>query len=255
VAPPVTTSHSTRSAFRRPRRWRSGCIILQGSSPAAILPGFHQPRPAVQADGAALGLTAHADPGLDDWDLGRWRGRSLETVTADQAGDVGTWLADPDAVPRGVESLNALIIGADSLLAQLEEAADGLAPQCRRPWPVTVTHPAVIRADRERAAGKCDLLLADRLAPLTATTPIGHHGRWNLRATGQPPDSSPCSAGNEPPHRADFLTPRRSWKGRRPARRVYGATPASASQLATAAEMRPPCNEILAPRPTRPGRC
>jgi broad specificity phosphatase PhoE len=131
---------------------------------------------------AALGLNAHPDAVLDDWDLGRWRGRSVETVTADQPDEVGRWLTDPDAIPHSGESLSALIIRADGLPARIEAAEDGIT--------VTITHPAVIRAAIVSAvqAGARSFWRID-VAPLTATTLIGHDGRWNLRATGQPLDS------------------------------------------------------------------
>jgi broad specificity phosphatase PhoE len=131
---------------------------------------------------AALGLTADPEPALDDWDLGRWRGRGLETLTSEQPDEVGRWLTDPDAVSHGGESLNALIIRADRLLAQLQDASAGIT--------VMITHPAVIRAVIVSAldAGASSFWRID-IPPLTATTLIGHDGRWNLRATGQPLDS------------------------------------------------------------------
>lgn len=50
----------------------------------------------------ALGLvTAVVEPALSDWDLGRWRGRTLDAVTAEEPHAVRTWLTDAVVAPHG----------------------------------------------------------------------------------------------------------------------------------------------------------
>ena len=57
----------------------------------------------------ALGLTPLAQPALIDWDMGRWRGRTLSDVTVGEPQAVSVWLADPRSAPHGGESLLAFI--------------------------------------------------------------------------------------------------------------------------------------------------
>jgi broad specificity phosphatase PhoE len=87
---------------------------------------------------AALGLgdTASVDPGVADWDFGRWRGRSLDEVEAGEPEAVVAWRSDPAGAPHGGESLVALLARVRGWL----EAQDGEGVR------VAVTHPSVIRA-------------------------------------------------------------------------------------------------------------
>lgn len=83
-----------------------------------------------------LGEAAGVDPGVADWDFGRWRGRSLDDVTAQEPDAVLAWRADPAGAPHGGESLVAL-------LARVRGWLDALDGEGVR---VVVTHPSVIRA-------------------------------------------------------------------------------------------------------------
>jgi len=56
-----------------------------------------------------MGLQADMDDGLRDWELGRWRGSTLDEVAAAEGDAVASWLADPSAAPHGGESLAALL--------------------------------------------------------------------------------------------------------------------------------------------------
>src|SRR4051794_15156420 len=49
-----------------------------------------------RATAAALGL-ASARQAPDGWALGRWRGRTLAEVSAEEPDAVAAWLSDPDA--------------------------------------------------------------------------------------------------------------------------------------------------------------
>ena len=57
----------------------------------------------------ALGLNGEPDPGLADWDLGRWAGRRLDEVAAQEPDAVQAWLTDASAAPHGGESLADLL--------------------------------------------------------------------------------------------------------------------------------------------------
>lgn len=88
------------------------------------------------AEALGLGETACADPGVADWDFGRWRGRSLDDVTTQEPDAVVAWRSDPSGAPHGGESLVAL-------LARVRGWLDALDGEGVR---VVVTHPSVIRA-------------------------------------------------------------------------------------------------------------
>ena len=84
-------AHALRPAIRRAdRAW---------SSPAQ----------RARQTAAALGLDAVDEPALRDVDHGRWAGRRLETVQAEEPEGVVAWLSDPDAAPHGGETLSALL--------------------------------------------------------------------------------------------------------------------------------------------------
>ncbi|MER6913287.1 histidine phosphatase family protein [Streptomyces sp. NPDC000594] len=134
----------------------------------------------------ALGLRGPAteEPGapLADWDLGRWRGRSLAEVGAAEPEAVARWLADPDAAPHGGESLTALVARAGAWLDALPPGGGRL---------LAVLDPAVVRALLTHALALPPALFW-RLdaAPLTLTGLTSRAGRWNLRC-GTPLHPSP----------------------------------------------------------------
>jgi broad specificity phosphatase PhoE len=123
-----------------------------------------------------LGLSAEPDSSLDDWNLGSWRGWSLERLTSERPQQLSDWLADPTAAPHGGESLAELL---DRMAGWLDSQTAGLT--------VAVTHPAIVRAAMVVAltAGAESFWRID-IAPLTSTALTGLDGRWNLRASGQP---------------------------------------------------------------------
>ncbi len=124
----------------------------------------------------ALGFAATVEPRLRDCDYGRWAGRSLDDVQAQEPQAVLDWLQDPMAAPHGGESVLALI----------ERVASWLDSQAVRSGRVVaVTHAAVIRAaiiraiDAEpRSFGRIDV------APLSLTRLSRAHGAWRLTSLG-----------------------------------------------------------------------
>lgn len=123
----------------------------------------------------ALGLDPVVEPALADWDLGRWRGRTLDEVAAAEPGAVTAWLSEPGATPHGGESHVVL----------LARVADWMGSVPDDGHTVAITHGAVVRA------AVLDVLAAPPagfwridVAPLTATELRGGPGRWTVRFTG-----------------------------------------------------------------------
>ena len=161
------------------------------------------PARAAVETAAALGLAATVDARLADWDLGEWRGRALDEVAG-----VAEWVADPDAVPHGGESLTALLARVRDWLdaVDLTAAPDGSAGARERAGAVggagsaggdavghavAVTHAAVVRAAVVVTLGApaAGFWRID-VAPLTATVLRGGPGRWTVRRTALPLDAS-----------------------------------------------------------------
>lgn len=125
----------------------------------------------------ALGLSTEINPMLADWDLGRWRGRTLDDVAATESEQLQAWLSEPDAAPHGGEQLVGL----------LARVARWLDSGPRDGHTVAITHSAVVRAallavlDAPPAAfWRIDI------TPLTATQLRGRPGRWTVRSTAIP---------------------------------------------------------------------
>lgn len=124
-----------------------------------------------------LGLDARSLTELDDLDMGRWHGRSLEEVTESEPRAVATWLSDPDAAPHGGESLTGLV---GRVGAWLNDRADGTERV------LAVVEPAVIRAALVHALGlPPQVFWRLDVRPLSLTEITGRAGRWNLHC-GRP---------------------------------------------------------------------
>ncbi|MER5767192.1 histidine phosphatase family protein [Streptomyces sp. NPDC001985] len=131
------------------------------------------PSPRCRLTARALGLAAREAPELGEWDMGRWRGRSLAEVSRDEPDAVGHWLTDPSAAPHGGEALTALC-------ARVGGWLDALPPDTGRL--VAVVDPAVARAALVHALGlPLPVFWRLDIAPLTLTELSSRAGRWNLR--------------------------------------------------------------------------
>jgi broad specificity phosphatase PhoE len=136
--------------------------------------------PALRAwqTAAALELDAVEEPALCDVDAGRWAGRRLQEIQAEEPDGVIAWLADPDAAPHGGEALSALLRRAAAWLdARAGDGGHGIA----------VTHASVIRAAilHVLAAPASSFWRVD-IAPLSVVE-LSHDGRrWAWRASGLP---------------------------------------------------------------------
>ncbi|MFG3256532.1 histidine phosphatase family protein [Streptomyces sp. NPDC048172] len=134
---------------------------------------YCSPSARCRETGEVLGLTPLAQPALRDCDMGRWRGRTLQEVTAQEPDAVDLWLSDPRAAPHGGESLLAFIqrIGAWLDTRPVQDGG----------WAVAVAEPSVVRA------ALCYVLKAPphaywRVEPqsLSALTVTGRPGEWSV---------------------------------------------------------------------------
>jgi len=107
----ASTAATARALFSRDEGLepRGAAAAAAASAPRRITRALCAPARAAVETAAALGLAATVDPGLADWHLGSWRGRALDEIAAAHPAEVAAWLADPDAVPHGGESLTALL--------------------------------------------------------------------------------------------------------------------------------------------------
>jgi broad specificity phosphatase PhoE len=136
--------------------------------------------PALRArqTAAALGLDAVEEPALRDGDPGRWAGRRLEEIQAEEPESVIAWLSDPDAAPHGGEMLSALLRRAAAWLdARAGDGGHGIA----------VTHASVIRAAILHGLGApASAFWRLDIAPLNVVE-LSHDGRrWAWRASSLP---------------------------------------------------------------------
>ena len=145
---------------------------------AAVAQRIHADRcwtsPALRASQTAdaLGLKATAEPMLRDCDYGRWTGRTLADVQAQEPEAVAEWLGNPEAAPHGGESM----------LALMKRVAAWLDAQRGMPGvTVAVTHASVIRAAIVHAIeAEARSFWRIDVAPLSLTRLSGANGRWTL---------------------------------------------------------------------------
>jgi broad specificity phosphatase PhoE len=124
----------------------------------------------------ALGVDASVAPVLRDIDLGRWAGRSFDTVLAAEPEAIAAWIGDPGAAPHGGESVADVVGRVAPWLDAIRRDAKQI---------VAVTHPTVIRAAVVIAinAGAGAFWHID-VAPLCHVTLRGNQTRWTLRSLG-----------------------------------------------------------------------
>jgi broad specificity phosphatase PhoE len=135
------------------------------------------PAPACRQTVAARGPAAKAEDALADCDYGRWAGRTLAEVAADEPDGVQRWLTDPAAAPHGGESLADLVRRTGRWL-------DALATE-RRTRVVAVTHAAVVRAAVVHVLGAAPNALWQVDVPPLAVVRLDARGpRWRLTLDG-----------------------------------------------------------------------
>lgn len=134
--------------------------------------------PALRArqTAAAMSLDPITDPELRDCDCGRWAGRRLSEVQADEPDGAAAWLADPDAAPHGGESIADLLRRVATWLDQhVRDGGHGIA----------ITHASVIRAAIVHAIGApARSFWHVDVGPLSMTDLRNDGSRWTWRAIG-----------------------------------------------------------------------
>jgi broad specificity phosphatase PhoE len=135
---------------------------------------LRSPALAAAQTAEALELDAKPESSLHDCGFGRWAGRSLAEVQAEEGEAVAEWLRNPCAAPHGGESFADVMarVGGwmDGLLA-----GDGAV--------LAITHATIIRAVIAHAlgAGPAAFRHID-VSPLTRANLSAGGGRWTLAA-------------------------------------------------------------------------
>lgn len=129
------------------------------------------PSPRCRGTAELLGLTgAVPEPALAGCAMGRWRGRRLDELAAEEPESVAAWLTDPDAVPHGGESLRSLW---DRVGAWMDALEPGTV------W--AVAEPDVIRAAAAHALGAPETAFWRLdVRPRSSVELTGRSGRWNV---------------------------------------------------------------------------
>ncbi|MET7451993.1 histidine phosphatase family protein [Streptomyces sp. NPDC005574] len=211
----VTLISPAVSRSLREARFDDGCPLDEaGAARARSAEGaFRRPDRAVASPtvrcaqtASALGLDASAVPDLAGLRVGRWQGRTLGEVGAQEPEALVSWMTDPSAAPHGGESVRELC---DRVTAWLGSAAEAAGRT------VAVVEPEIVRAVVVRILGAPEpAFWRVDVPPLTAVTVSGRAGRWNVRigeplgAPGvgearradamQPPEPTPCRRRKPP---------------------------------------------------------
>ena len=139
------------------------------------------PERRARATAAALDPAFAVDAALRDQDFGRWAGRSLADLAAEEPDAVAAWMGDPAAAPHGGESLLGL-------LARVAARMEAWAATGGRV--AAVTHPAWVRAAAVTALGAGAGSFWRVEAPPLARAALSHDGRrWTLTGLVPPPRS------------------------------------------------------------------
>jgi len=173
---------ATSMSLRRARFDDGGSIDDSGAAKARAAAGslprtgrvLVSPSVRCRETAAALGLDAPSEaPELASGDMGRWRGLTLDEVSAAEPAELVRWLSDPGAAPHGGESVRDVC---ERIARWLDASlrADGRT--------LAVVEPEVVRAVVIHVLGapQAAFWRLD-VPPLTATEVSGRADRWNLR--------------------------------------------------------------------------
>jgi broad specificity phosphatase PhoE len=109
---------------------------------------------------------------LDECDFGRWAGRTLADVHADDPDATRVWMSDPASSPHGGESLVSFMARVGGWLERQATLEDGA---------VAITHGGVVKAAVVHAlAAPIEAFWRIDVTPLAITELHGHDGRWTL---------------------------------------------------------------------------
>ncbi|MFE4830846.1 histidine phosphatase family protein [Streptomyces sp. NPDC056672] len=129
-----------------------------------------------------LGLDTEPLSDLAPCAMGRWQGRTLDEIVAEEPESVAAWLSDPASAPHGGESLLTLHTRVghwlDGLGSDSGEDSGGHV--------IAVAEPDIIRAAAVHALGASpQSFWRIDVQPLCVIELSGRDGRWNLLA-GRP---------------------------------------------------------------------
>jgi broad specificity phosphatase PhoE len=135
------------------------------------------PEQRTQQTSRMLGLSVTIAEGLRDCDYGRWRGRKMDEVHAEDQEGILAWLSDPSAAPHGGESLESLVSRVGIWMDEQRSVKHMIA----------VTHPAIIRAAIVHALQiPVHIFWRIDIAPLTTTDLRFNGNLWTVRRSGCP---------------------------------------------------------------------
>jgi broad specificity phosphatase PhoE len=175
---PTAATNTARFAADEPLDEREAAWAAQGRGRLTrVSRVVCAPATACRQTAAALGLAAADEVRLRDWDLGVWRGCTLEQVAAAEPDAVAAWLGAPGQAPHGGEPLIELLDRVAAWLGTVPGDGHTVAVT-----PVAVVRAAVLATLCGAPAGFWRI----DIAPLTATVLRGGPGRWTLRVAGAP---------------------------------------------------------------------
>jgi broad specificity phosphatase PhoE len=121
----------------------------------------------------ALSLEARIDLALRDCDHGRWAGKSIAAIEAEEPENLMAWMSDPEAAPHGGESL----VDLRTRVAGWMDSESALGGHV-----IAVSHAAVIRAAVAHVleAPLSSFWLSD-IEPLAIVRMTSNGRRWSLR--------------------------------------------------------------------------
>lgn len=169
------TAASRKGQFPLDEPLESKAVEEAGRMPALPRADRILASPALRArqTAEALRLDARIDPALRDCDHGRWAGRPIVAVGAEEPENLEMWMTDPEAAPHGGESLFDL----RARVAGWMDSQSALGGHV-----VAVSHAAVIRAAVANVleAPLSSFWLSD-VEPLAIVRMTSNERRWSLR--------------------------------------------------------------------------
>ncbi|HEX4569378.1 MAG TPA: histidine phosphatase family protein [Dongiaceae bacterium] len=125
-----------------------------------------------------LGLSGTSDPLLRDCDHGRWAGRTLAELQAQEPRALAAWLEDPDTAPHGGESVADVIRRIARWSDSLERGEGRI---------LAITHPTILRAALIHAMGApVSSFWRVDVAPLSRLTLSRQGAHWRVQALLSP---------------------------------------------------------------------
>lgn len=134
---------------------------------------FRSPSCAAAQTAEAMAVPATEEAALADRDAGRWSGRSIEDIAADDSATLAGWLADPTCAAADGEAMTAV---QRRIGAWIDQIATYTQPVC------AITHPMTMRAALAHTLGfPPTTTLNIDIAPLSSIR-LSFNRIWRLQA-------------------------------------------------------------------------